>query len=85
MTKTENRAAARAYAAEKEARRRAEAQADAIKADLEQLENLRRYLIMGWRSGPRPQALIAAIDDCAEQMTGDRTALHAKTSSIRIV
>lgn len=82
MTKAENRAAARAFAADQDRKRREAIHADAVKADLQHLEALRRYLITGWRSGPRPQALIDALDDCAEHLTGDRTALHAKSSSI---
>lgn len=82
MTKTENRLAARAHAAERDRERREAIHADAVRCDLAKIEDLRRYLITGWRSGSRPQALIDAIDDCAEQLTGDRAALHAKSSSI---
>jgi hypothetical protein len=45
MTKTENRAAAKAYQKEKERRWREEAHAQAVAADLEQLRILRDYLI----------------------------------------
>jgi hypothetical protein len=82
MTKAENRAAAKARHQEMELRHREAAHADAVKADLAELEKLRRYLILEWKSGARPQELIDAIDDCAERLTGDRTALHAKGSSI---
>lgn len=82
MTKADNRAAAKAHAAEQQAKRHEAAHAEAIKADLDQLEALRRYLIAGWKSGPRPQALIDALDDTAGKLTGDRTALHARSSSI---
>lgn len=82
MTKAENRAAAKAFHQEQEARRREEARKADVAADLERLGNLRRYLILGWKSGARPQDLIDAIDDCAERLTGDRTALHEKGSSI---
>ena len=82
MSKADNRAAARAFAAEQDRKRRAEAHAAAIKADLERLEELRRYLISGSRSRVPAFELIEAIDDYAEKLTGDRTALHAKNSSI---
>lgn len=82
MTKTENRAAAKAYAAAKDRERREAAHADAVKADLEQLAALRRYLITGRRAGIPHHALTAAIDDYVELLTGDRTTLHAKSSSI---
>lgn len=82
MTKTENRAAARAYAAEQDAKRRQAIHADAVKADLEQLARLRRYLITGLRSGVPARALIDAIDDYAEKLTGVRTALHGQNHSI---
>lgn len=82
MTKAENQAAARAFREEQERKRREAVHAEAVKADLAELEKLRRYLILEWKSGARPQGLIDAIDDCAERLTGDRTALHAKSSSI---
>lgn len=82
MTKAENRAAGRAFAAEQELKRRQAAHADAVKADLQQLAVLRRYLISGPRSGVPAQPLIAALDDYAGKLTGDWTALHAKSSSI---
>lgn len=82
MTKAENRAAARAYATEKDAKRRQAAHADAVAADLDHLAALRRYLITGQRAMVPAQALIEAIDDHVEKLTGDRTALHAKTGSI---
>jgi hypothetical protein len=77
MTKSENRAAAKAYQEEKLRKWR-----EAIKADLEQLEKLRRYIMFRWKSGARPEALKDAIDDCAGMLTGDRTVLHEKGSSI---
>lgn len=82
MTKAENRAAAKAYQEEKLRKWREEAHAANVKADLEQLEKLRRYIVFNWKSGARPEALKNAIDDCAEILTGDRTALHEKGSSI---
>jgi hypothetical protein len=82
MTKAENRAAAKAFHQEQEQKRRELAHAEAVKADLAQLESLRRYLILGWKSGTKPLRLIKAIDDCAEELSGDRTALHARSSSI---
>jgi hypothetical protein len=83
MTKAESRAAAKAWHAEREAARRAIARADAAKADLAELGRLRDYLIFKLQSQSvdrRP--LMDAIDDFAEQITGDRRALHAKHHSI---
>ena len=50
MTKTENRAAAKAWHAEREAQRREIARAQAAKADLAELDRLRRYLIFHMKS-----------------------------------
>lgn len=82
MTKTENRAASRAYAAEKAQQMRQAIHADAVKADLVQLEVLRRYLVTGKRAGVPADDLLRAIDGYVEKLTGDRTTLHAKSSSI---
>jgi hypothetical protein len=45
MTKAENRAAAKAFHEEQKRKRREQARAIAVDADLEQLDALRRYLI----------------------------------------
>jgi hypothetical protein len=82
MTKTENRAAAKAYQEDKLRKWRQEARAAAIAADLEQLGALRKYLIFGKKAGAPAQDLIDAIDDYAEKLTGDRRALHAQHQSI---
>jgi hypothetical protein len=82
MTKAESRAAAKAWHAEREAARRAIARADAAEVDLAELDRLRRYLIFSMKSRVNGRPLIDAIDDLAEKLTGDRTALHAKRHSI---
>jgi hypothetical protein len=82
MTKTENRAAAKAYQQEKERRWREEARAAAIAADLEELGKLRHYLIFNAKAKIPTRDLIDAIDDHAERLTGDRRALHAPNHSI---
>jgi hypothetical protein len=82
MTKTENRAAARAYQQEKERRWREEARAAAIAADLEELRKLRHYLIFNAKAHIPTRDLINAIDDHAEKLTGDRRILHAPHHSI---
>jgi hypothetical protein len=82
MTKTENRAAAKAYHQEREQKRREEARALAVAADIEELRRLRRYLILGTRAREPADALIRAIDDYVEKLTGDRTSLHAPRHSI---
>ncbi|MBK3663468.1 hypothetical protein JJE66_19865 [Bradyrhizobium diazoefficiens] len=80
MTKAENRAAAKAWHDERMRQRGAEARAEAVKAELVELDRFRRYLMQS-RIG-HTQPLIDAIDDYVEQITGDRTALHAKSWSI---
>jgi hypothetical protein len=80
MTKAENRAAAKTYHRERMRRLDEEAEAERVKADLAELDRLRRYLIFGTQSrrGGIREKLMAAIDDYVEEMTGDRTRLHAK-------
>lgn len=80
MTKAENRAAAKAWHEERQRQRAEEARAETVKAALVELDRFRRYLMQS-RLG-HAQALVDAIDDYAGQITGDRTALHAKPSSI---
>ncbi len=82
MTKSENRAAAKAYQEEKQCRWREEAHAAAVAADLEQLATLRKYLIFDRKAGASADSLIKAIDDYAEKLTGDRRALHTQGHSI---
>lgn len=80
MTKAENRAAAKAWHEERQRQRAAEARAEAVKVELVELDRFRRYLMQS-RLG-HTRSLIDAIDNYAEQITGDRTVLHAKSSSI---
>ena len=83
MTKTENRAAARAFAAEKKRRFEEEQDSAARAADLEALRVIRDYLIFKAKTrGDAHERLRVAIDDYAGEITGDRTALHAKPASI---
>ena len=82
MTKAENRAAAKAYQREKFQRWRDEDQAADVAADLEHLAALRKYLVLGRRVAVPGPEIVDAIDDYVEKLTGDRTALHAKSSSI---
>ena len=83
MNKTENRAAARAYAAEKERRFREDQERAARNADLEALRVIRDYLIFKAKTpGAARDRLLTAIDDYAGEITGDRTALHSRTASI---
>src|ERR1700761_7346668 len=82
MTKAENRAAAKAWHAQREAERWAIADAEAIEADLAELDRLRRYQIFSMKSTLNGRPVIDAVDDLAEKLTGDRTALHAKKHSI---
>lgn len=81
MTKAENRAAAKAWHEERRRQHAEEARAEAVKAELVELNRLRCYLIRERTLG-HTRPLIDAIDDYVEQITGDRTALHEKSSSI---
>jgi hypothetical protein len=81
MTKAENRAAAKAYHQERMRKLNEEWRAKAVEAELVELDRLRRYLIRERTLG-HVRPLIEAIDDYVEQITGDRTRLHAKSSSI---
>ena len=82
MTKAENRAAAKAYQQEKLQRWREEAHAAAVRADLEQVGALRKYLIFDKKAGVPADGLIRAIDDYVENLTGDRRVLHTQGHSI---
>jgi hypothetical protein len=83
MTKAENRAAAKAYHQERMRKIDEEARARDIAADLAELDRLRRYLIFNRRAfGGDAEKLRSAIDDYVEQITGDRTTLHAKSAPI---
>jgi hypothetical protein len=82
MTKTENRAAARAYHRERLQKHRDESHAQAVAADLEELRRIRDYLIFRRKIGVPHQDLINAIDDYVELLTGDRRTLHAPHHSI---
>ncbi|UPT88719.1 hypothetical protein HAP41_0000006475 [Bradyrhizobium barranii subsp. apii] len=76
MTKAENRAAAKAYHQERMRQRAEEARAEAVKADLAELDRLRKYLISGKNAGEPADELVSAIDDYVEKLTGNRTTLH---------
>jgi hypothetical protein len=83
MTKAENRAAGRAWAAEKKRQFEEERDPAGRAADLEALRVIRHYLIFEAKNrGHAHERLRIAIDDYAEELTGDRTALHAKPASI---
>lgn len=82
MTKTENRAAAKAYHQERMQRLRREWRDQAVAADLEQLRILRDYLIFHTKAREPARDLLDAIDNYVERLTGDRTALHGHAHSI---
>lgn len=69
MTKADNRAAAKAWHEERRRHRAAEARAEAVKAELVELNRLRSYLIRERTLG-HTRSLIEAIDDYVEQITG---------------
>ncbi|MCP2132703.1 hypothetical protein [Bradyrhizobium ottawaense] len=83
MTKAENRAAAKAWHSERMRLRVEAARAEAVASDLAELGRLRHYLVFGRKDGRADRdKLMKAIDDYVEEMTGDRTKLHAQGSSI---
>jgi hypothetical protein len=82
MTKTENRAAAKAFHQEREQKRRGEWHAQAVAADLEELRRLRHYLIFDKKAGVPHHDLTKAIDDYVEKLTDDHRTLHAPNHSI---
>jgi hypothetical protein len=63
MTKTENRAAAKAFHEDRERKRSEEWRAQAVAADLEQLDKLRHYLIFQTKARVPARELLDAIDD----------------------
>jgi hypothetical protein len=63
-------------------KRREEWRAQAVAADLDQLDKLRRYLIFDTKAREPARELIDAIDDYVEKLTGDRRTLHAQNHSI---
>jgi hypothetical protein len=76
MTKAENRAAARAYQQQRMRELAQQIQSERAASDLAELDKLRRYLIFKSESGGPREALLAAIDDYVEALTGDRSKLH---------
>jgi hypothetical protein len=54
----------------------------AVVADLEHLDKLRRYLIFHTKAREPARELIDAIDDYVEKLTGDRRTLHSQNHSI---
>lgn len=84
MTKTANRAAAKAYQAEQRDKLQAEARQRAAAADLAELNRLRRYLIFNKQSAAPADDLVKAIDAFAERITGDPCALYERLHSIGI-
>ncbi|WP_369721936.1 hypothetical protein AB8Z38_34125 [Bradyrhizobium sp. LLZ17] len=79
MTKTENRAAAKAHYQEQEQKRREFARAEVVKADLAELERLRQNLMFGKKPGEPAHELIDAIDDYVAKLTGEDDAPHAQS------
>lgn len=74
MTKKMNRIAAKQWADYRREQEQKEADAKRLEADLEALRKLRDYLI--WNGlGEPAETLIAAIDDYAGHLTGNRETL----------
>ena len=82
MTKAENRAAAKAWQEEKQRRFHEQEHRLKVADDLEKLGEFRGYFLLHRKVAEvDADALIAAIDDHAERLTGDRRALHLKAHS----
>lgn len=77
MSKTANRAAAKAYQQEKLRRERDEAERARILGMIETIGPFRRFLIQT----RAPEELLTKLDDWVGELTGDRTYLHSKDSS----
>jgi hypothetical protein len=82
MTKAENKAAARDYQQQKLSEMAQAIYNERVTADLIELDRLRRYLIFTSESGGPREALLSAIDDYVEALTGDQRTLHGQNSSI---
>ncbi len=74
MTKKMNRIAAKQWADYRREQEQKEADAKRREADLDALRKLRDYLIWNGRGEPA-ETLIAAIDDYAGHLTGNRETL----------
>jgi hypothetical protein len=82
MTKTENRAAAKAYRQEVDRERAVEWHALRVAKDLEQLRILRDHLIFKRKVHIPRDALTRAIDDYVEKLAGNCTKLPAQPHSL---
>lgn len=81
MSKTFNRQQAKLWA--EEARRKGrEVQHPAdVRSDMDMLDRFRTYFLMRAKVRVEAEALITAIDDHVEKLTGSRTSLHSKMCS----
>lgn len=77
MSKTANRAAAKAYVAEQERKRRDDAARAAIKAKLDTIGPFRDFLI----KNAAPLDLLERLDDWVGDLAGDRSYFHSRDSS----
>ncbi len=80
MTETENRV--KAYPQQRTRKLSEAIDTLRVKADLVELDRLRSYLIKN-RTAGYTRWLLDSIDDYVEQITGDRTTLHGKSSNVR--
>ncbi len=82
MTKAENRAAAKAWHDERQRQHREDQHKANVATDLQKLGEFRDYFQRGRKVVLHDDnALIVAIDDYAERLTGDRKALHSKMAT----
>jgi hypothetical protein len=83
MTKAENRAAAKAWHAERQRQMRAEMHQANVAADIEKLREFRWYIMLHRKVlEVDADPLIAAIEAHAERLTGDKHALSLQGHSI---
>lgn len=82
MSKTANRKAAKAYADEVRRQRAEEAHQAAVKVDVAQLREMKRYFIFRQHAKVCAADLIAAMEAHAEKLTGDPRALSTPHHSI---
>ena len=83
MTKAENRAAAKAWQEERQRQYREDQHKANVAADVEKLTEFRWYIMLHRKvMDVNADPLIAAIEEHAERLTGDKHALSLKSHSI---
>ncbi|MDN3274157.1 hypothetical protein QWJ07_07885 [Frankia sp. RB7] len=81
MTRTDNRAIAKAHRQQDNRKLGETIDTHRVKADLVELDRLRSYLVKNKTAG-YTRWLLDSIDDYVEQITGDRMTLQRKSSKV---